>query len=214
MLRHKQPGAAESASKKGRFARIINAGDGNNEHPTQALIDLFTVDQLAEEIGRELHVTFVGDLQDSRTVRSLAILLARLKKESIGRASVLHFVAPKELQVSDRVLATLRAHEMPYEEHSMLTPELAAQSDVVYMTRLQTERKNGGISLEHLSGKSYRLEIPLVQQMPPHARILHPLPRNEEIPEEVDGDKRAWYFPQAENGRFIRMALLKLMLAP
>ncbi|HSM01519.1 MAG TPA: aspartate carbamoyltransferase [Acidimicrobiia bacterium] len=201
VLRHPDVGAsalaAEYASKP-----IINAGDGVGEHPTQALLDLFTIrEELGEVDG--LTVTMVGDLKYGRTVHSLSRLLSRFKVE-------LHLVSPEILRMPDEILAELAEAKTPFEVHDSLDAVMPA-TDVLYVTRVQKERFEDEDQYEAVKDQFVVTAATLV---PAKERmiVMHPLPRVSEISMEVDADPRAAYFRQMEYGMYVRMALLAMVL--
>ena len=201
VLRHREKGAAARAAAVSDVP-VINAGDGDGEHPTQALLDLFTIVERFPE-RRDLRVTFVGDLLKGRTVHSLAYLAAMLEGTSAGFAGAVNFVAPEIMQVPRPVEGLVRDSGLPVALHDGLSPSLIADSDVVYMTRTQSERHDvaGG-------GDSYALTESLASALHEDAIVLHPMPRNRELPEAIDRLPQARYFEQARNGLFVRMAIL------
>ncbi len=201
VLRHKEKGAAARAAAVSDVP-VINAGDGDGEHPTQALLDLFTV---AEQFPgrRDLRLTFVGDLLKGRTVHSLAYLASVLEGTPAGFAGKVNFVAPGMMQIPDSVEGLVRDRGLPCEKHDALSPALIAKSDVIYMTRTQSERHAVAVG-----GGSYALTESLARSLAPDAIVLHPLPRNSELPEAIDRLPQARYFEQARNGLFVRMAVL------
>jgi aspartate carbamoyltransferase catalytic subunit len=201
-IRHPQAGtAADAASVAG--VPILNAGDGAREHPTQALLDLFTI---ADEIGRidDFTIALVGDLRYGRAPRSLAKLLSRVS----GCRMVM--VTPPGIEMAQDVLDSLTAEGISYELHTDLA-EVIDRADVVYMTRVQKERFPTDEEYAAVQGR-YQLDSTLLARMRPDAIIMHPLPRVSEIHSDVDADPRAAYFRQARNGVYIRMALLDLLL--
>ncbi len=198
-LRHYETGAAERAARYSTVP-IINAGDGAGQHPTQALLDLYTIQQALGTIAG-LTVTIGGDLANGRTARSLAYLLAKFEGVRIL------FVSPDPLGMGLDIKEHLREKGVAFSEESRLEDALP-RSDVVYWTRVQKERLgpeavDEGLHLRFVIGPA-QLDL-----MKPHAVLMHPLPRLAEIPPEVDADPRAWYFRQAGNGMFIRMSLLE-----
>jgi aspartate carbamoyltransferase catalytic subunit len=203
ILRHPELGAAARAAAVSPVP-IINAGDGNGEHPTQALLDLFTI---VEKIGdpKNLHVAFVGDHLYGRTVHSLAHLLDLAQTR-------MSFISPRALRLPQNLRTQLAMRRLGIFESEHLQ-DVIDDADVVYMTRVQKERHQGveGVSSD---GSDYCLTPELVARMKPGSIILHPLPRNNEIPVEIDGDPRAAYFLQAKNGLYVRMALLSMILPP
>ncbi|MEI6511043.1 MAG: aspartate carbamoyltransferase [Candidatus Uhrbacteria bacterium] len=212
VIRHKERGAAEAAAKAAGIP-IINAGDGDGEHPTQALLDLYTI---TSNVRRdETVVAMGGDLKHGRTVRSLCRLI--IKYAAPDAKFRLVFCSPPELAMRDDVLEELRAAGIPFSVTDDLSLTLPT-CDVFYQTRVQRER-----FADALLGDAAFLEVQTrfalnatnVATMRPDAIILHPLPRVGEIAPEVDADPRAKYFPeQTRNGLYIRMALLLTILRP
>jgi len=203
VLRHYEVGAAARAAQVSRVP-VINAGDGVGQHPTQALLDLYTI---RKEIGHidGLRVAMLGDLAQGRTVRSLAYLLGKFEGVRMW------FVAPPLLKMKDDILAHLRERGVQYEEESSLDKVLP-EVDVVYQTRIQKERFGDRIGDYEQCRGLYVINRSSLDLMKPDAIIMHPLPRVNEIASDVDGDPRAAYFRQAENGLYVRMALLSLVL--
>lgn len=201
VLRHPQEGAARIAADAARKP-IINAGDGVGEHPTQALLDLFTI---VEEIGRVdgLTVTMLGDLKYGRTVHSLARLLSRFDVK-------LKFVSPDILRLPPDVIADLAAREIDYEQLSSLD-EAIAQTDVLYVTRVQKERFEDVAVYEELK-HAYVITPEVLKPAREQMVLMHPFPRVGEIDMAVDADPRAAYFRQMEYGLYVRMALLAMVL--
>lgn len=198
---HERGGAARAATVA--HVPIINAGDGPGEHPTQALLDWFT---LAREFGAVdgLRVALVGDLANGRAARSLAMLLA------LARGVSLVFVAPPVTPMGPDVKAYLDARHVRWEETTDLRGALA-NVDAVYMTRVQKERFGDDLDA-YQAARICTFTPEMLAALPDHARILHPLPRVDEIAADVDADPRAAYFRQAHNGMFVRMALLEWAL--
>ncbi len=203
IIRHKQEGAAEEAAAAvdayGYRTCIINAGDGRGQHPTQALLDVYTVHRERGSVDGA-HVVMGGDLANGRTVRSLAYLLAKFRDVSVT------LVSPSELAMGRDITEHLSERGVPFTETTEME-EAFRSADIVYWTRIQKERIADLEALAHLTGL-YRISPEELIWMRPHARILHPLPRVDEIAHEVDSDRRAAYFRQAGNGMFIRMALM------
>ncbi len=199
VMRHPKEGAAAQASHC-TAKPLLNAGDGANQHPTQALLDLYTIKR---ECGRidGLTIAFVGDLKFGRTVHSLIPLLAQYKVK-------LMFISPEQLKIPNHYLDHLKKAKVPYREDSELNKHVP-QMDVLYMTRIQQERFENLEEYYFLKG-SYILTSDVVRLGKKSMRVLHPLPRIDEITVEVDRmEDRAAYFRQVENGVFMRMALLK-----
>ncbi|MGH9404190.1 MAG: aspartate carbamoyltransferase [Terriglobia bacterium] len=203
VIRHSEVGAAQRAAAVSRIP-IINAGDGVGQHPTQALLDLYTIQK---EIGSidGLQVAMVGDLAQGRTVRSLSYLLGKFSGVKI------YFVAPELLKMKEDILAYLREHGVDYEERSDLERVLP-QVSVVYQTRVQKERFGDRIGDYEKCRGLYIIDQASLDLMRRDAIVMHPLPRIDEIAMEVDQDPRAAYFRQAQNGLYVRMALLKMVL--
>jgi aspartate carbamoyltransferase catalytic subunit len=205
VMRHKENGAAQKAVEVSPVP-IINGGDGSGQHPTQALLDLYTIER---EIGRtsNIRVAMVGDLKHGRTVRSLSYLLGKYSGIEIV------FIAPPNLQIGEDIKEYLDRHEVVWSESSELDRHLP-ETDVVYMTRIQKER----MPMEDFIAARDVMKITRenLDLLRPEARLMHPLPHVEEIvlPIETEqSDPRVAYFRQAENGLYIRMALLEHLLA-
>lgn len=197
VLRHILPGASQTAAKYARVP-IINAGDGEGEHPTQALLDLYTIFSKIEK--RNLTVAMVGDLKFGRTVHSLSYLL------SLYPNVKLIFVSPKFLTIPDPLKSGLKKASLNFEEVEDLRYALKI-CDVCYMTRIQKERFKNTAQFSKYFGQ-YILDKNNLKFLKKEAIIMHPLPRVNEISKEVDFDRRAIYFDQVENGIYIRMAIL------
>jgi aspartate carbamoyltransferase catalytic subunit len=203
VLRHYEEGAAKRASVVSPVP-IINAGDGPGQHPTQALLDLYTI---RDELGRidGVRIAMVGDLANGRTVRSLAYLLSKFKDIKLW------FVAPPQVAMRADLKAHLDEHKVSWVETEDLESVLP-QVDVVYQTRIQKERFTDPEAYQALKG-IYRIDKHAMSLMRKYAILMHPLPRVDEISPEVDDDPRSAYFRQARNGLHIRMALLDRLLA-
>jgi aspartate carbamoyltransferase catalytic subunit len=201
-IRHPMAGAAETAASVASVP-IVNAGDGPHEHPTQALLDLYTIQA---ELGRldNLTVALVGDLRYGRAPRSLAMLLTRMSGTRIL------LVAPPGIEMSADVLQYLADHGVVAEQMHDLNAAVP-QADVVYMTRVQKERFPAEDEYRRASG-SYRFGLEQLALLKQDSVIMHPLPRVDEIAPDVDADPRAAYFRQARNGVYVRMALLDRLL--
>ncbi|KAJ6650968.1 hypothetical protein lerEdw1_001229 [Lerista edwardsae] len=201
VLRHPQPGAVELAAKHCRKP-VINAGDGVGEHPTQALLDIFTI---REELGtvNGMTITMVGDLKHGRTVHSLARLL------TLYRVS-LRYVTPRNLRMPSDIFHFVASKGIKQEEFENIE-EALPDTDVLYMTRIQKERFASVQEYEACFGQ-FILTPHIMTRAKKKMVVMHPLPRVNEISVEVDSDPRAAYFRQAENGMYIRMALLATVL--
>lgn len=203
VLRHFESGSARRAADVASVP-IINAGDGPGQHPTQALLDVYTIQK---EIGRldGISVAMVGDLANGRTVRSLAYLLTRYDGVK------LYFVAPGVVRMKDDIKDYLQRNGVHFEEQEDLL-EVARNVDIIYQTRIQRERFGDRIEDYESARGKYIVDARVMEALPEHGRVMHPLPRVDEIAPEVDADPRAAYFRQAHNGLYIRMALLKTVL--
>eukprot|EP00092_Neocalanus_flemingeri_P024222 GFUD01026270.1.p1 GENE.GFUD01026270.1~~GFUD01026270.1.p1 ORF type:complete len:2226 (-),score=685.36 GFUD01026270.1:76-6753(-) len=201
VLRHPTPGAVSKAAAHCKRP-VINGGDGVGEHPTQALLDAYTI---REEIGtvNGLTITMVGDLKNGRTVHSLAKLLTMYNVS-------LRYVSPKTLKMPREVVDFVSSRGITQEEFSSLE-EALPDTDVLYMTRIQKERFDNNDEYEAAIGL-FELKPQLMTKAKRRMAVMHPLPRNKEISPEVDSDPRAAYFRQAENGMYVRMALLAMVL--
>ena len=204
VIRHYEVGAAKRAAAISN-APVINAGDGAGQHPTQALLDLYTI---RKEIGDVdgLKIAMVGDLAQGRTVRSLTYLLSKYRDVKI------YFVAPTLLKMKDDILEHLRERQISYAEETDLDKVLP-EVDVVYQTRIQKERFGDRIADYERCRGVYIINRQTMDLMKPRAILMHPLPRLDEISMEVDNDPRAAYFRQAQNGLYVRMALLSMVFS-
>lgn len=205
VLRHHEEGSARRAVKAledhGLNTIIINAGDGKGEHPTQALLDAYTISEEFDHQIDGLHVVFGGDLKYGRTVHSLTRLLAKFEHVRMS------FAAPEELQLGEDIRRLLDQRKVQYTLETD-PKKVLRDADVIYWTRVQKERMDTKLYEEIEREGTYHIGATEVQMMKPSARILHPLPRVKEINTEVDNDPRAAYFRQAQNGLYVRMALL------
>ena len=201
VLRHPEVGASALAAQYARKP-IINAGDGVGEHPTQALLDLFTI---IEELGSAegLTVTMLGDLKHGRTVHSLSRLLSLFKVK-------LNYVSPDMLKMPAEIMAELRGAGIQQREFTDLDSVLA-ETDVLYVTRVQKERFTDEKEYDKVKGL-YVISAETMKQAKQKMIMMHPLPRVGEISMEVDNDPRAAYFRQMEYGLYTRMALLAMVL--
>ena len=200
VMRHPQTGSAQEAADAVEVP-VINAGDGSGQHPTQALLDAYTIQKEKGSLER-LTMTLVGDLKHGRTIHSLVYLLARFGVRFL-------FVSPPSLEMPAEITAELRKMGADVSESTDLAAAMR-ESDVVYMTRIQRERFTDPAEYERLKG-SYVLDMAMVRQAKRGIIVLHPLPRVKEIATEVDAYEGAAYFRQTVNGVFVRMALLALV---
>ncbi|MFW6083202.1 MAG: aspartate carbamoyltransferase [Thermoplasmatota archaeon] len=201
VLRHPQEGAAQLAADFSDKP-IINAGDGAGHHPTQTLLDLFTI---RKEIGSisDNHVGLAGDLKYGRTVHSLTNALSKYESE-------MTFIAPKSLQLPEEIKTDLKEKGIDFHETENLE-DVIDDLDVLYMTRIQRERFPSDEDYQKVAN-TYKVNKELLNKAKESLMIMHPLPRVDEISADVDDTKHARYFEQASNGVPIRMALLKLLL--
>ena len=202
VLRHPETGSAALAAKYARKP-VINAGDGAGEHPTQALLDAFTI---MEEIGRldNLTVTMLGDLKYGRTVHSLARLLTNFSGVK------LNYVSPEILRMPKEVMEEVAEKSIPQAEFRVLE-EVLPETDVLYVTRVQKERFDDPAAYESVKG-AFVIDPQIMQAAKKDMIVMHPLPRVGEISVDFDDDPRAAYFRQMEYGLYVRMALLAMVL--
>jgi aspartate carbamoyltransferase catalytic subunit len=203
VLRHHDEGAARRAAAVSDVP-VINGGDGKGQHPTQALLDLYTV---RDELGRldGVRVAIVGDLANGRTARSLAELLTRYRDVEVW------FVAPEQVAMGRDIKEQLDHRGLRWHETQDLDAVLP-EVDVVYQTRIQKERFADEAAYRAVKGV-YVIDRPAMERLRPGAIVMHPLPRLDEITPDVDADPRAAYFRQARNGVQVRMALLDMVLS-
>jgi aspartate carbamoyltransferase catalytic subunit len=195
VIRHPEQGGANRASQVSPVP-VINAGDGDGgQHPTQALLDMYTI--YRERPLNGLSVAIIGELDKGRTARSLAYLLAKFERVKI------FFVSPPEQQMTPDILDYLDEHGVGYELESEIN-RVIGEVDVVYQTRIR--------SWAGARAGQYAINSAVLRKMKPDALILHPLPRTVELDRSVDEDPRALYFRQAVNGLYVRMALLTMLL--
>ena len=202
VLRHPETGSAAIAAKAARKP-VINAGDGIGEHPTQALLDTFTI---VEELGRldNLNVTMLGDLKYGRTVHSLARLLSSFN------GIKLNYVSPEILRMPQAVMDEVAEKNVPQAEYSSLE-EILPDTDVLYVTRVQKERFEDPAEYEKVKG-AYVIDPDVMKPAKKDMIVMHPLPRVTEISMDFDDDPRAAYFRQMEYGLYVRMSLLARVL--
>ena len=200
VIRHPRKGSAQEAADAVAVP-VINAGDGAGQHPTQALLDVYTIQKEKGSL-EGLTVALAGDLKHGRTVHSLVYLLARFGVQLL-------FVSPSGLEMPVEITADLKKMGADASEGDDLAAAMR-QSDVVYMTRIQRERFEDPAEYERLRG-SYVVDVAMIRQAKPGITIMHPLPRVDEIASEVDAYEGAAYFRQTANGVPIRMALLSLV---
>ena len=201
LIRYDQEGGASRAAEMSRVP-VINAGDGAGQHPTQALLDVYT---LWRELGHVdgLRLALVGDLSYQRSTNSLAYLLTQFE------GLHLYLVSPTLLRMRDEVREHLTSAGAVIEEVRDLR-EVASQVDVIYVTRAETSRLEHARRFEASAGW-YTVDHDVLARLPETGRVLHPLPRGPELPPELDLDPRIACFRQAANGLYVRMALLSLL---
>ncbi|MBV7316816.1 aspartate carbamoyltransferase [Shewanella sp. NIFS-20-20] len=202
IMRHPREGAARLASEFSNGVPIINGGDGANQHPTQTLLDLFSIYETQGRLDN-LHIAMVGDLKYGRTVHSLAQALAKFSNNRF------YFIAPDVLAMPDYILETLDDAGMEYSLHTSID-EVVPALDILYMTRVQKERFDES-EYAHIKS-AYILSCDNLTDAKSNLKVLHPLPRVDEISIDVDNTPYAYYFQQAQNGVYARQALLALVL--
>lgn len=201
VMRHPLEGAARYASEVASVP-VINAGDGANQHPTQTMLDLYTIKQTQGKLDH-LCVNMVGDLKYGRTVHSLLQAMSYFSPNFI-------FTAPDELKMPEEYKEFLSHRKIPFKETRELNDGLN-EADILYMTRVQRERFTDPIEYEKVKN-CYRLTADMLGGCKKNMRILHPLPRVSEIAQDVDDTPHAYYFKQAENGMYVRMAIISYLL--
>ncbi len=198
IMRHHLEGAARYASEVSSVP-IINAGDGANQHPSQTMLDLYSIYKTQGTL-QNLNIVMVGDLKYGRTVHSLLMAMSHFNP-------TFHFVAPDELKMPNEYKLFCDEHNIPYYEHSEFSEEVINQADILYMTRVQRERFTDLMEYEKVKNV-YTLRNSMLDNSKENLRILHPLPRVNEIAYDVDNNPKAYYFQQAKNGLFARQAII------
>jgi aspartate carbamoyltransferase catalytic subunit len=197
VMRHPREGAARWASEVSTVP-VINAGDGANQHPTQCLLDMYSIMQTQGKLN-DLHIAFVGDLKYGRTVHSLVQAMCNFN-------ATFHLVSPEELKLPSSVKMHIKNAKLEYHQYTELQ-DIMHIADIIYMTRIQKERFSDPMEYEKVKN-SYVLSKSMLETSKQNMKILHPLPRVNEISEDVDNMPQAFYFKQAENGVYVRQALL------
>jgi aspartate carbamoyltransferase catalytic subunit len=197
VMRHPREGAARWASEVSSVP-VINAGDGANQHPTQCLLDMYSIFQTQRKL-ENLHIAFVGDLKYGRTVHSLVQAMCNFN-------ATFHLVSPEELKLPSSVKMHIKNAKLQYSQYTELK-DIIPFADIIYMTRIQKERFSDPMEYEKVKN-SYVLNQSMLDGSKSNMKILHPLPRVNEISEDVDNLPQAYYFKQAENGVYVRQALL------
>lgn len=201
VMRHPREGSARFASEVSAVP-VINAGDGANQHPTQCLLDLYSIRKTQKKL-EDLQIAFVGDLKYGRTVHSLAIALSNFN-------CTYHLVSPPELELPESVKKHITDKKLKYKEYTSME-EVISRADILYMTRIQKERFADPLEYEKVKN-SYILNNEMLTAAKNNLKILHPLPRVNEISIDVDDSPKAYYFQQAMNGVYVRQALLAYIL--
>ena len=198
VMRHYLEGAARYASEVAPVP-IVNAGDGANQHPSQTMLDLYSIYKTQGTL-ESLNIYLVGDLKYGRTVHSLIMAMRHFNP-------TFHFIAPKELAMPEEYKIYCQNHGIKYEEHEEFNSEVISQADILYMTRVQRERFTDLMEYERVKDV-YILRADMLKDSRPNMKILHPLPRVNEIAYDVDNNPHAYYFEQAHNGLFARQAII------
>ncbi len=201
IMRHPKEGSARYASEVSPVP-IINAGDGANQHPTQCLLDLYSIRKTQKTLDN-LHIAFVGDLKYGRTVHSLVIALTNYN-------TTFHLVSPLELKLPSSVKIPIKEKNLEYYQYTEMD-EVIPKVDILYMTRIQQERFADPLEYERVKN-AYILKNKMLDHAKKNLRVMHPLPRVNEITEDVDSNPKAYYFTQAKNGVYVRQALLSIIL--
>ena len=202
VMRHYLEGAARYAAEISPVP-VINAGDGANQHPTQTLLDLYSIYKTQGSLDN-LNIYLVGDLKYGRTVHSLLMAMRHFHP-------TFHFIAPRELAMPDEYKLYCRQHDISYVEHEDFNAGVIADADILYMTRVQRERFTDLMEYERVKDV-YILRAQMLKEAKPNMKILHPLPRVNEIAYDVDEDPHAYYFEQARNGLYARQAIIAHVL--
>jgi len=197
VMRHFIEGAAQYASEVAPVP-IVNAGDGAHMHPSQCLLDLFSIYKTQGRLDN-LNIYLVGDLKYGRTVHSLIMAMRHFNP-------TFHFVAPRELAMPEEYKLYCREHGIRYQEHTAFNEKVIADADILYMTRVQKERFSDLMEYERVKN-IYILRNSMLASAKPNMKILHPLPRVNEIAYDVDANPHAYYIQQAKNGLFAREAI-------
>lgn len=201
VMRHPMDGSSRWASEVAGVP-IINAGDGANQHPTQCLLDMYSIRKTQGSLDN-IHIAFVGDLKYGRTVHSLVIALSQFN-------ATFHLVSPEELKLPSAVKKYIKDANLNYHQYTDLE-DVMDKVDILYMTRIQQERFSDPMEYERVKN-SYVLRNSMLDRAKDNMRVLHPLPRVNEIEEAVDANPKAYYFQQALNGVYVREALLAYVL--
>ncbi len=201
VIRHPLEGSARLAAEAASVP-VINGGDGSNQHPTQTILDLYTIQKTKDKLDG-LHIGFVGDLKYGRTVHSLVIALSHFNP-------TFYFIAPDDLQIPESYTDELFQKKVRYYKTADLT-RFSKELDILYVTRIQKERFPDPLEYEKFKG-IYRIDEAFLQHVKKELKIMHPLPRVDEIDKNIDNTEHAAYFEQAANGIPVRKTLLALVL--
>ena len=202
VMRHPLEGSARYASEVSDVP-VINAGDGANQHPTQTLLDMYSILKTQERLD-DINLFMVGDLKYGRTVHSLLMAMSYFDNP------IFNFIAPPELAMPNEYKMYLQSKGMRYFEHTEFT-DIISEADIIYMTRVQKERFPDPVDYEKVKNV-YILRNKMLKHTKDNMRILHPLPRVNEIHTDVDSNPKAYYFEQARNGVYTRMAIITHLL--
>lgn len=202
VMRHHLEGAARYASEVSPVP-IVNAGDGANQHPSQTLLDLYSIYKTQGTL-EGLNICLVGDLKYGRTVHSLIMAMSHFKP-------TFKFIAPEELKMPEEYKIFCKKNNIPFTESTELTDNFN-DADILYMTRVQRERFSDLMEYERVKNV-YTLRRAMLENSKPNLKILHPLPRVNEINPDVDADEKAYYFQQAQNGLYVRQAIISKVLS-
>ncbi len=198
VMRHPLEGSARYAAEVSSVP-VINAGDGANQHPTQTLLDMYSILKTQQTFDN-LNIFMIGDLRYGRTVHSLLMAMSEFENP------IFNFIAPDELQMPEEYKMYLRDRNIRYFEHREFT-DIISEADIMYMTRVQKERFSDPMEYEEVKNV-YILKNSMLENTKSNMRILHPLPRVNEIATDVDKNEKAYYFQQALNGMYTREAII------
>jgi aspartate carbamoyltransferase catalytic subunit len=201
VMRNPMDGSARYASEVSPVP-IINAGDGANQHPTQCLLDLYSIRKTQGKLDH-LNIAMVGDLKYGRTVHSLVQALSLFN-------TTFHFVSPESLKMPSSVKTWVKKAGLEYHQYTDFK-EVIPKADILYMTRIQGERFPDPLEYEKVKN-AYILDNAMLENSKDNLKVLHPLPRVNEINEDVDDNPKAYYFQQAQNGVYVRQALIAAIL--
>ena len=202
IMRHYLEGAARYATEVSKVP-IVNAGDGANQHPTQTLLDMYSIRKTQGRLDN-LNIVMVGDLKYGRTVHSLLMAMKYF-------SPTFYFISPEELAMPNEYKIICQQNNIPYYEMSAFSQEIIDQADILYMTRVQRERFTDLVEYERVKDL-YILHNDMLENSRENLRILHPLPRVNEISQDVDDNPKAYYFDQAQNGLYVRQAIISKVL--